>query len=73
MDCLGAIQKETNGHFFVNIEEKSAVGGVIVTGLKYKDIKVYSAINKFKKKWKVEFNHMMVGENIILLQFLKEE
>ncbi len=73
MNCLGAIQRETDGHFFVNIKEKSAVGGVIVTGCEYNDRKVYSAVNKFKKKWKVEFNHLMIGENIILLQFYREE
>ncbi|MGL5711692.1 MAG: hypothetical protein ACRCX2_01620 [Paraclostridium sp.] len=72
-NCLSEIQRETGGHFFVNIEEKSAVGGVIVTGCEYNDRKVYSAINKFKKKWKVEFNHLMIGENIILLQFYREE
>lgn len=68
--CLAEIEQETKGKFFLSVEENSCVGGVIVRGLKYNEDKVYKKLNSLMKKLKLKsYPHLMVGENIILIQF----
>lgn len=68
-ELLSQITKETKGSFFINIEDKSAVGGVIVRGLTYNKDKVFDLIAKWKSNHKTDLNHLMIESNIILIQF----
>ncbi|MGL5717238.1 MAG: hypothetical protein ACRCX2_29775 [Paraclostridium sp.] len=70
---IGDIEQETGGKFFLSVEENSCVAGVIVRGLKYNQDKVHKKLGTLMRKLKLKnYNHVMVGDNIILIQFQEQ-
>ncbi|MGL5648326.1 MAG: hypothetical protein ACRDDY_10775 [Clostridium sp.] len=64
------IERETGGKFFLGVEEDSCVAGVIVRGLNYNRDKVHKKLGTLMRKLKLKnYKHVMVGDNIILIQF----
>lgn len=56
--------------FILNLEENRGLVGIILNGNKFNENFVYRKLNSLKKKLKIqEYNHLMVGDKIILVQF----
>lgn len=56
--------------FILNLEENRGLVGIILNGNNFNENFVYRKLNSLKKKLKIqEYNHLMVGDKIILVQF----
>ena len=56
--------------FILNLEENRGLVGIILNGNKFNENLVYRKLNSLKKKLKIQdYNHLMVGDKIILVQF----
>ncbi len=56
--------------FILNLEENRGLVGIILNGNNFNENFVYRKLNSLKKKLKIqEYNHLMVSDKIILVQF----
>lgn len=65
------IQQSIEGKtdILIDIDKSKALMGLILNGNKYNENFVFSKLNKLKKRLKIsEFNHLMIGDKIILIQ-----
>ncbi|MEG2587971.1 MAG: hypothetical protein RSA05_07650 [Cetobacterium sp.] len=75
MECtkvFAEIQQSIKGEtsFMLNLEDNRGLVGIILNGNKFNENFVYKKLNILKKKLKIqEYNHLMVGDKIILVQF----
>lgn len=75
VECIkvfAEIQDSIKGQtsFILNLEENRGLVGIILNGNNFNENFVYRKLNSLKKKLKIqEYNHLMVGDKIILVQF----